>query len=141
MLKFWIQTYWKCNRPQLGNFCENPLRWRGPIFFVVKKVDNRTTVDTETFYPVLTQICVTTHIMIKFTQNSDLSDLKCFENFNWKPQWWRVTVLCLTNSCWWLQLWSSIFNVSLDWFLNLFGVKVLFSSILTVQQVTIREFL
>ena len=43
-------------------------------FFVVKKVDNRTTVDTETFYPVLTQICVTTHTMIKFTQNSDLNE-------------------------------------------------------------------
>ena len=41
---------------------------------MVKKVDNRTTVDTETFYPVLTQICVTTHTMIKFTQNSDLNE-------------------------------------------------------------------
>ena len=41
---------------------------------MVKNVDNRTTVDTETFYPVLTQICVTTHIMINFTQNSDLNE-------------------------------------------------------------------
>ena len=39
----------------------------------------------------------------------------------------------LFNSCWWLQLWASIFNVSLDWFLNIFGVNGLISNIPKVQ--------
>ena len=51
-----------------------------------------------------------------------------------------ATVLCLTNSYISLQLWPSIFSVSLDWFLNLFGVKVLISSIPKVQQATLMEF-
>ena len=44
-------------------------------FFVVKKVDNRTTVDTKTVYPMLSEFGVTnvTLIKIKFTQNSDLN--------------------------------------------------------------------
>ena len=43
-------------------------------FFVVKKVDNRTTVDTLTFYPILFQFRVTTVTLIKFSQNSDLNE-------------------------------------------------------------------
>ena len=42
-------------------------------FFVVKKVNNRTTVDTKTFYPMLSQFYVTTATLIKLTQNSDLN--------------------------------------------------------------------
>ena len=83
---------------------------------------------------------VTTVALIKFTQNSNIN--KCLGNFNLKKtQWWRATVLCLTNSCCWLQLWPSIFNVSVDWILHLFGVKGLISSILKVQQATLWEFL
>ena len=40
-----------------------------------------------------------------------------------------------------LELQLSNFNVSLVWFLNLFGVKVLISSLPNIQQGTIREFL
>ena len=54
-----------------------------------------------------------------------------------KLQWWTVTVPCLTKSCWWFQLWPSIFNVLLDWF----GVKGLISSIPKVQQATLRDIL
>ena len=42
-------------------------------FFVVKKVDNRTTVDTKIFYPMLSQFCVTTVKLIKSTQKSNLN--------------------------------------------------------------------
>ena len=53
-------------------------------FFVVKKVDNRTTVDTKTFHPLLSQYGVTTVTLINFTQNSNLN--KCLGNFNLKPK-------------------------------------------------------
>ena len=41
---------------------------------------------------------------------------------------------------WWLQLWPSSFNVSLDWLLNVFCVKVMISSIEKIQQATLKEF-
>ena len=47
----------------------------------------------------------------------------------------------LKNPCWWSELWSSNFNMSLVWLLNLFGVKVLISSIPNIQQATIRDIL
>ena len=53
------------------------------------------------------------------------------------PQWWRVTVFRLTNHFWWLQLWPGSFNLSLAWFLNLFGVKVLILSLPKVLQATL----
>ena len=40
---------------------------------------------------------------------------------------------CLTNPCWWLELPSSNFNVLSVWFLNLFGIKVLISSLPNIQ--------
>ena len=49
-------------------------------------------------------------------------------------------IFCLTNTCSWLELQSSNFNVSLVWFLNLFGVKVLISSSPNIQQTTIGNF-
>ena len=39
-----------------------------------------------------------------------------------------------------MKLWPSIFNVSLDWILNLFGVKGLIWSIPKIQLATLREF-
>ena len=59
---------------------------------------------------------------------------------NLKPQWWRATIFCLINPSWWLPFWSSSFNVSLDWFLNLLGFKVLISRLPQVQQVIIGNF-
>ena len=50
-------------------------------------------------------------------------------------------LFCLTNPCWWLELRSSNFNVSLVWFLNLLGVKVLISSLPKVQQAYITKIL
>ena len=44
-----------------------------PDFFVIKKVDNRTAVDTYTFNPVLFQFCVTAATLINVTKNSDLN--------------------------------------------------------------------
>ena len=44
-----------------------------PDFFVIKKVGNRAVVDTYTFDSMLFQFCVTTAILINFTQNSDLN--------------------------------------------------------------------
>ena len=44
-----------------------------PEFFVIKKMGNRTAVDTYTFDPVLFQFCVTIATLINFTQNSDLN--------------------------------------------------------------------
>ena len=40
---------------------------------------------------MLFQFGVTTVILIKFTQNSDLT--KCLGNFNLKPQWGRAAVV------------------------------------------------
>ena len=43
-------------------------------FFVIKKVgNNRATVDTYTFDPMLFQFCVTIATLINFAQNSDLN--------------------------------------------------------------------
>ena len=44
-----------------------------PDPFVIKKVDNRVTVDTYSFDPLLSQFCVTTATLINFTQTSDLN--------------------------------------------------------------------
>ena len=44
-----------------------------PEVFVIKKVDNRTAVDTYTFEPMLFQFCVTTDTFINFIQNRDLN--------------------------------------------------------------------
>ena len=43
-----------------------------PDFFVIKKVDNKASVDTYTFDPMLFQFCVTTSTLINFTQNSNV---------------------------------------------------------------------
>ena len=40
----------------------------------------------------------------------------------------KRNISCLTNPCWWLQLQSSNFNVSLAWFLNLFSIKFWFQA-------------
>ena len=40
---------------------------------MVIKVDNRTTADTLTFYPMLSQFGVTNVTLIKFMQNSNLN--------------------------------------------------------------------
>ena len=42
-------------------------------FFVNQMVDNRATLYTYAFDPMLFQICLTTAKLIKFTQNSDLN--------------------------------------------------------------------
>ena len=51
--------------------------WQAAIrdshFFVVKKVDDRTAVDTFTFDQMLFQFCVTTATSINFTQSSNLN--------------------------------------------------------------------
>ena len=44
-----------------------------PEFFLIKKVDNGTAVDTYTFNPVLFQFCVTAATLINFTKNSNLN--------------------------------------------------------------------
>ena len=71
-----------------------------------------------------------------FTQDNGHNE--CLGNFKLKPQRQIATTFCLTDPCWWLQLWQSSLNVS---YFNLFGVKVWISNLPKVQHVTIRNFL
>ena len=56
-----------------GILCQNALRWRALIFFFNQTVDNRATLYTYSFDPMLFQICLTTATLTKFTQNSNLN--------------------------------------------------------------------
>ena len=47
---------------------------------------------------------------------------------------------CLADPCWWLELRSSNFNVSSVWFLNLFGIKVLISSLPKIYKPQLGNF-
>ena len=60
------------------------------------------------------------HWLITFTQNNDLNKSVweiLTSNHNDGEQQFFVQ-----QTCWWLQLWPSNFNVSLDWLLNLYLV-------------------
>ena len=49
-------------------------------------------------------------------------------------------LFCLADPCWWLELRSSNFNVSSVWFLNLFGIKVLISSLPKIYKPQLGNF-
>ena len=66
--------------------------------------------------------------------------IKRFTKFCLKTTMMENNIFSLTRPCWWLLFWISIFNVPPDWFLSLFGVIVLTSSTLKVQQAMLREF-
>ena len=66
---------------------------------------------TQTFGPVLFQFCVTTAILIKFTQI--VIFIKVFWKFLLKSTMMESDFFCLTNSCKQLQLQASSFDVSL----------------------------
>ena len=78
-IKFLNLNLLKVNQATIRDFCENPLRWRGLIFLWSKR-------------------------WIIELQWTHKHFIQSFGNFNSKPLWWRVTVLCLINFWWWLQL-------------------------------------
>ena len=72
-VKVQISNLQKVQQVTIREFLWKCAEMESPDPFVIKKVDNRVTVDTYSFDPLLSQFCVTTATLINFTQTSDLN--------------------------------------------------------------------
>ena len=72
-VKFLISSLRKVQHATIRGFLSKRPETESTDFFVNQTVDNRAPLYTYSFDPMLFQICLTTAILIKFTQNSGLN--------------------------------------------------------------------
>ena len=129
----------KVQQIAIKHFCENLLRWRGYIFLWSKKK----IISLLWRHKELIYFCPRFEWQLLYWQSLSkvVIFIKVFRKFWLKTTIMESNIFCLTNPCWWLQLWQGSSNVSFVWFLNLFGVEVVILNLPKVQQATIMEFL